>query len=277
VHRKFEEFIPEAIMPQFLESKLFPPAIAQYIEQTELSRMNGDALVLLSHIFSCSSFIALVSDRLVQKLIQVLEFVENPQIFDSIIYMLIAISNEWKNMESEIPNPVIENCKAGGNGRFIEEVLLKFLNSAALECRIKCVYFLMDILNEMQKVSEFNFFYSNDFEELVNIILRDIKNGIADPQCRLLYFQLMEKLMLSKDYRKGLYKFDEVGNTFAQFIDHTEIMEDQATRESVIALLNAFERVREEEGVELELGKGEEEGEEGEEEEGDEEDEEEKD
>ena len=92
--RRMNEFIPEEILPQMQANDSFPKAIAEYINQTKVENIEGDGFVLLTKIFSTSSFKSVTNEKFVVSLFNSMAFIQDDEIFKSVVNILIQIGRQ---------------------------------------------------------------------------------------------------------------------------------------------------------------------------------------
>lgn len=90
VLKKMNEYLPQLVVPQFMQNQRFPDAIVRYLEGTDLQDVAGDALVLLVNVFNDQT-VDKMSDQFVRQLIKAMDFVTDEHTLLALISILVVL------------------------------------------------------------------------------------------------------------------------------------------------------------------------------------------
>jgi len=190
------QYIPDLVMPQMRENTSFPKAIVQYISSNPIKELEGDGFLLLVEIFQASSFKDVATDAFINALFESFEHLRVQEIYLAIISIIISISYEQKDLSK---NPVLKCSTEHANRRLFAEGFILLLNQGHPSLIVKLLKFTCDILTYPKTKDDF--FYTNDANEVMNILLREIANTSSD-ELRRMYLNVLEAMLDTEFYKK---------------------------------------------------------------------------
>ncbi|KAL4453071.1 hypothetical protein ABPG74_015302 [Tetrahymena malaccensis] len=200
--KKLNEFAPDQVLPQMRENEKFPIAISQYIIKTQkLEDLVGEAFLLLIDIFQVSSFKSVTNQAFIERLFDMLQIINDEETFHAIIKIFINISYEYKNPKE---NLVIKVASSHQYSRYFSETIIKFLNKNEDDLIIKTLQFIEDIY-----IVQSDFFYSHDFNVLIDVCIREINNTNKE-NIREKYIEVLHVLTDTDQYKKKQPRRDSI-------------------------------------------------------------------
>ena len=118
--RMLLDFNPDVVFPQVRKSKAFGTLLSSYIEEMPIEAFTGDEFVILAYLSRGKRMKGAKSKKLIEKLFDCLEYLKHPEVFTSIVALIITISYE---LSGNPDNYVIAVCSYHPNARYIEETL----------------------------------------------------------------------------------------------------------------------------------------------------------
>jgi hypothetical protein len=220
---KLFEFIPHVILPQLKSNAKFPFALTKYLTSTKLQDLEGGGFLLLVEIFSAQGFKDVANESFIRALLDSLAFIQDEKIYLSIINILMGVSQESPNIEND---PVLNASSSHANQRFFSEYIVHALNKATTQQIIKILNFLIRVFAFQEiKMAGNQFFYTNDFKVLCDVIYRDVGNT-NDEKTREKGLECLMMILKTKQYQKEGYRKKE----FAELLE--ELTQEDVSQES---------------------------------------------
>jgi hypothetical protein len=208
-----------SVLPQILENKNFPKTITEYIIRTEIEIMSGDALYLLTNIFSEELFKDLIGEKFIEALFKGLDVINSEENFNSFIKMMTKINKTYNIVKGNIFLKVYSNNK---NSNILSEALLRLLTK---ETRNKIVmYDALECLINIMEYTQSSFLYPNDLDGLVNLSISILKDTYTE-ELRIYILRALYEVTKYDDYYTNSYKKSEL----------VEILDDYKGSENVEA------------------------------------------
>lgn len=190
-------------------NKNFPKAIVKYLVNTKQDNLEGAAFILLVEIFDTETFGENANEDFVKTLFNSFGFINDERVFLAIVNILIVISSTCK-LDN---NVVLQQCVSNENSRFFSECFLQLLNKGKSGFLDKCLKFINDVFS-YEKTAD-SFFYSSDFNILLDILLREFVNS-DDINMKLNYLDVLFKGLGTAQFKKEKHNSDEINRVFEE-------------------------------------------------------------
>lgn len=201
--------VKSLVLPQMRANKNFPKAIVKYLTNTKQNDLEGAAFILLVEIFDKDTFGENTNEQFVKTLFNSFGFINDERVFLAIVNILIIISSTC-SLEK---NVVLDQCAENENSRFFAECFLVLLNKGKSSFLDKCLKFIGDVFS-CQKTAN-SFFYQNDFNSLLDIIIREFANS-DDINIKLAYLEVLKRAIGTAEFQKGKHRADEIKEIFEE-------------------------------------------------------------
>ena len=236
VIRILHDIFPEQVIMQINKNPVFPKVISKYIGMTELQNLSGDSFVLLAYISDCMGIENVLTKHMIEKLFDSLSSIENPEVFDAIIFLIFKLSSILNKMKQN--NFILKLCKEHQNSRYVEEILIKLIIKCKGERLIICMEFALLVLKDPDLSKKF--FYTNDLNILIDVILQEAEND-AIKEIRLMYFEMLYFILTTSEYKSSSYKYEEIVKLINGIAENPETDEETLNLIQKIASLEQEE------------------------------------
>lgn len=200
---KLFEYIPNIILPQLKANSKFPFALCKYLTSTKLQDLEGGGFLLLVEIFSAQGFKDVANDKFIKALLDSLGFIQDEKIYLSVVNIMMSISIESPNVEND---PILKASVPHDNQRYFAEYIVHSVNKASPEETIKIHNFLIRVFTfQESKMAGNQFFYTNDFKVLCDVLFRDIGNT-SDEGIRAKDLECLMVALKTAQYKKEKYR-----------------------------------------------------------------------
>ena len=163
------QHIGQIVIGQLVANKFFPPALVEYLSNTELKDLAGDALILLVNIFDDNSVKA-INNQFTQKLIDAMPYIVDEATVEAMISIFTIICPYYEKVQPDDNLMLAEFT--GEKEDFYKKQLLHMVNrgsSYRLDKAMETIIVLMT--NEKTKA---NYLNETDIDSIVNVCLREL-------------------------------------------------------------------------------------------------------
>ena len=163
------QHIGSMVIGQLVANKFFPPALVEYLTNTELKDLAGDAIILLVNIFDDNSVKA-INNQFTQKLIDAMPYVVDEPTVEALVSIFTIICPYYEKTQPD-DNIMLKEF-TGEREDFYKKQLLHMVNRGStyrLDKAMETIIVLMT--NEKTKA---NYLNETDIDSVVNVGLREL-------------------------------------------------------------------------------------------------------
>lgn len=208
--QKMHEYVPDIVHEQYLESKLFPKAISEYIKVTKEEDMTPDAFLLLKEIFQESTFEEVLVDKdFIMSLMESLTIINKAEYFDAVWDILLVRFQRYCSDTVDPEEPINEETEyflklisEHKTGRMFIETIVHLLNRRGSEARrtMNCLTHIV-----LSKESSAIMFKGNKLL-LVDIIDENLDKDMDDDDRQSMIGLMYYLLSAAKDESPPFYR-----------------------------------------------------------------------
>jgi hypothetical protein len=176
----------------------FRESLIDYVIKTDIDIISGDALIILSDIYSDEFFRHLINEDLIIILFNFLNIINNEDNLNSIIELMTKISRSFNIIQDNIFLKVYRNHP---NRNLFTEALVRLINK---QTRNKsAIYDVIECLINIMEYTQSSFLHQNDLKSLVNFSIKILKTTNTE-ETRIYYLRLLYRITKydNKSYQK---------------------------------------------------------------------------
>ena len=204
------------VIGQLVSNKHFPAALVNYLENTELKDLAGDALILLVNIFDDQS-VKVITNRFTEKLIEALPYIVEDTTVEALISIFTVICPYYEKVQPT--DNLVLNEFIGDKEEFYKKQLLHLVNRGS-SYRLDKVMQTINVLIVNPKSK--TFFNENDIDIIVGVGLREL-GSVNTSRSRV---QTLRTLLLALEHPTFLKVFPKRYDEFIEGLETQVIYED---------------------------------------------------